>query len=74
MFPWMTSIGVRIWAMWRCGEFFSYISGSASGSPNCGRQNIGWTVVPNIWSSAHSPAWLTIALKRSVCPAIQFAM
>ena len=70
----MTSIGVLILAIWRCGEFSSYISGSVSGSRNCGRQNIGWSVVPNIWSSIHSPAWLTIALNRSVWPAIQFAM
>jgi hypothetical protein len=70
----MTSIGVRIRSMCRCGEFASYISGWVSGSPNCGRQNIGWSVVPNIWSSIQSPAWLTMALKRSVWPAIQLAM
>jgi hypothetical protein len=30
--------------------------------------------VDSIWSSAHSPAWLTIAANLSVWPAIQFAM
>ena len=34
----------------------------------------GRSVVPNIWSRAHSPAWLTIARNLPLCPAIQLAM
>ena len=42
--------------------------------PNSRRHKAGESVVPNIWSSAHRLAWLTMARNRPVCPAIQLAM
>ncbi len=58
----------------RCGELAEYRSGWLCGVPNSRRHRAGESVVPNIWSSAHRLAWLTMAQNRSVCPAIQLAM
>ena len=70
----MTSIGVVMADTCRSGELSAYRSGWVAGDPSWRRHSAGQSVVPNICSRAHRPAWLTMARNRVVCPAIQLAM